>query len=86
MRFTEFDIKKVENAGFYKYSKNTKLLDEFKESGLKCAVVTEYSAKTAGYCATSLQSTIKHFNKEYKHILCICRKGSVFLINEAVDE
>ena len=86
MRFTEFDFKKIKRSDLYKFSKNIRLLDEFKKSGLKCAKVTDWTCKCADYCASSIQQTIKKKHNEYKDIICIGRNGEVFLINEAVDE
>ena len=86
MRFTEFDICKIENPKAYNYSKNIRLLDEFKESGLKCAVVSDYTTKTSQYCATSIKNTISTHSNEYKNIICIHRNGKVYLINEAVNK
>ena len=84
MKFEKYDIKNI--GMHYKRSNNMKLLDDFKKSGLNCAVVTEFTTKNAFYCAASLQNTIKRFHSEYKGIVAISRNGSVFLINEAVEE
>lgn len=84
MKFEKYSIKKIGMG--YKRSNNMKLLDEFKESGLKCAKVTEYTTKTPRYCASSLQQTINRYHKEYRGLRAISRGDEVFLINEAVDE
>jgi hypothetical protein len=84
MKFEKYNIKNI--GMHYKRSNNMKLLDDFKKSGLKCAVVTEWETKTSQYCASSLQLTIKRYHEEYGNILCIHRNGKVILINEAVNE
>lgn len=84
MKFEKYDIK---NLGMhYKRSDNMKLLDEFKASGLKCAIVSEWTCKNARYCSSSIQQTIRRYENEYKNITCILRNDEVFLINEAVTE
>ena len=84
MKFEKYESKKLYMG--YKYSQNMKLLDDFKASGLKCAKVTGWTCKCVRYCASSIQHTIKKHRNEYKNIICICRRGEVFLINEAVNE
>ena len=84
MIFTQYDVSTINTR--YPASCNIKLLDDFKKSGLKCAKVTDWTCKCASYCASSIQQTIKKKRNEYKNIICIGRRGEVFLINEAVEK
>lgn len=81
MTFTEYDYSKIER-GFYKKTKNLDLLDKFRESGLKCAKVEDWTNKDAGQAAASLAQSIKRY--KFNGIIAMSRGGEVFLINKEI--
>lgn len=77
MRFTVCDINE---AKFYKRTKNLKLLEDFRDSGAHCARVEDWSNKNNYVCARSLNGSIKRFR--FSNFKAIARNGEVYLINE----
>lgn len=80
MKLIPYDAEKI-RPEMYKKSKNLLILEEFQNSGLECARVEGFTQANAGYCASSLNLSIKHY-KIY-NIRAISRKGKVYLIKES---
>lgn len=76
MRLVPYDRKKIKR--FYKMSDNYQILKEFAESDHDCMKVEGWTCKTAGYCATSLNGSIKRY--KINGMFAVSRKGEVFLI------
>lgn len=73
----------VENVpGWYKSTGNKQIIDEFIESGMKCAEVEGYTQKNATSCVQSLTQTIKRYRMF--NVRAIQRKGRVFLIRDEI--
>lgn len=79
MRLIPYDLQKIQKNA-YKKSDNLLLLEEFRDSGMKCAKVEGFTQKTAGYCATSLNASIKRY--KMFNIRAMTRKGKVYLVRE----
>ena len=79
MKLVPYERKKIGYLG-YKLSDNYRILEEFADSGLDCAKVEGWTAKTAGYCASSLNNSIKRY--KFAGMVAISRKGEVYLIRE----
>lgn len=77
MKLVPYDIKKIEK-GFYARSENLRLLTEFTESNMDCAIVDNYAHKNANYCSTALNVSIKRYG--IAGIKSIVRNGVVYLI------
>lgn len=81
MKLVPYDLTKV-NAKGYKMSKNQKILEEFRNSDLDCAEVTEFTQCSATTCAASLNASIKRYR--LNTLRAIIREGRVFLIKEPI--
>ena len=80
MKLVSCNIDEIKGMGFYKKSQNYRILSEFINGGLDCTEVVEYTNRTAGQCATSLNNSIKRYHMG--NIRAISRKGKVYLIRE----
>ena len=78
MTLLPYDVEKIENFKAYRKTSNYKILEEFTNSGLKCAVIEDYPHKTANICANSLRVSIARFGM--LGIGVIKRKDKVYLI------
>jgi hypothetical protein len=76
MKFTSATLP---SEAFYKSTKNIKFIEDFRDSGLHCAKVEEYTHKDAYCCASSLKNTIKKCR--ITNIECRTINGEVYLIN-----
>ena len=66
--------------GGYRTTSNKQLIDDFIESGMKCAEVEGFTQQDAKSCASSLYQTIKRYR--VFNVKAIMRKDRVFLIRE----
>ena len=80
MKLVPYERKKLGKTLGYKHSNNLMILEEFADSGLDCAKVEGWTAKTASYCASSLNGSIKRY--KFAGMVAISRKGEVYLIRE----
>ena len=78
MTLIPYDKSKLENFGGFKKTKNQKILEDFVNSNMDCAEVKDFTCKTASYCATSLNISIKRY--KLSGVQALSRKGRVFLI------
>lgn len=78
MRLVAYEMSKLMEGPIFTRTKNMEIIEEFVNSGMDCAKVEGFTQKTADSCATSLNLSIKRFNKA--GIKAISRKGEVFLI------
>ena len=69
-------------TGGYKTTSNKQIIDEFIESGMKCAEIEGFTQKDAKSCACSFYQTIKRFR--VFNVKAIVRKNRVFLIREEI--
>ena len=67
-----------EIEGGYARTKNLKILEEFRDSGLDCAKLEGWTNKDANHAATSLNVSIKRF--KFGGIKATGRAGNVYLI------
>ena len=80
MKLIPYERKKLGATLGYKCSENLRILEEFADSGLDCAKVEGWTAKTAGYSAAALKKSIARY--KFAGITAISRKGEVYLIKE----
>lgn len=78
MKFTEFDLTKLEQRGG-KNSDIFKTLEEFSKAKIRCAKIDEYHHKTAASCAQAFRSATRRYRMP--HIKVTVRKDDVYLIN-----
>lgn len=71
------------NETIYARSDNFRLLDEFMQSGLKCARVEGSTHKKPCSCTSSLNESAKRFN--FFSVKAVVRNGEVYLINTSID-
>lgn len=81
MRFEPANLQK--SKMYYKSSANVELLEKFRESGLKCAKVLDYTTKNGYYCASSLRATAKRY--KMANITAVSVGGVPYLINTEVE-
>ena len=79
MYFTEADIKKVGN---YKRTKIFALLEDFKNSGMKCAKLEGWSYASAKTGTNSISESIKRYN--FDGIRAVAKRGEIYLVNDNV--
>ncbi len=79
MKMVPYDYRKIENVGFYKKTKNAKMLDEFLESGETCVEIVDYAHMNAYSCQSSLSHYIRK-HKLHKMVVAISRNGHVYLV------
>lgn len=79
MYFVEADIKKVGN---YKRTKIFALLEDFKNSGMKCARVEGWSYASPKTGANSINDSIKRY--KFYGIKACAKHGEIYLVNENV--
>ena len=75
-------VKESALSRFMKTTSNKEIIDEFIESGMKCAEVTEYSCKNAYVCAASLNSSIKRYR--VFNVKAVSRNNRVYLVREEI--
>lgn len=80
MKLIPYERKKLGATLGYKCSENLRILEEFANSGLDCAKVEGWTAKTAGYSAAALKKSIARY--KFAGMTAISRKGVVYLIKE----
>lgn len=80
MKFSAYDINKIERRYSYKKSDNLIFLESFIDSGLECAKVENYPHKNADSCLASLKASIKHYNMNGIEC-CMCRR-EIYLIRK----
>lgn len=81
MRFTVCDINE---AKFYKRTKNLKLLEDFRDSGAHCAKVEDWNNKNCYVCTGSLRNSIRRYR--FSTLQAITRNGEVYLINKEAQK
>lgn len=64
----------------YSSSENRRILEQFAESGLECAKVTDFTQKDAYVCAASLRNSIKTY-RMFSYTAIVSR-GEVYLIRK----
>lgn len=79
MKMVPYDYRKIENEGFYRKTKNAKILDEFLESGETCVEIVDYTHVNAYSCQGSLSTYIRS-HKLNKTVEAVARNGRVFLV------
>lgn len=79
MELVKYDRNSIKR-GYYKRSKNQKLLEEFANSEMDCAEVKDFTQKNAKSCCASLNISIKNYHMT--GIYAIYRKNRVFLIKD----
>ena len=75
MKFKEYDYKKVKI-----YNDLYKLLEEFRDSGLKCAILEDVQYSNAEVGARSINQSCARYN--YPYIKAVVNNGQIFLINK----
>ena len=78
MTLTPYDVEKIENFRGFKKTSNYKILEEFINSGMKCAVIDDYPHKNAACCVNCLRTSINRFGM--LNIGIIKRKDKVYLV------
>lgn len=79
MKFVACDEKETNYViKSYKSTKLLTIIEEFIESDLECAKITEHTYVTPSSCAWALNEAIKRYHKT--SIKAITRKGEVYLI------
>ena len=61
MTLTPYDVEKIESANAFKKTSNLKILEEFTNSGMKCAILEDYPHKNANSCVSCLRASISRF-------------------------
>lgn len=79
MYFVEADIKKVGN---YRRTKIFALLEDFKNSGMKCAKLEGWSYANTKTGTTSITESIKRY--KFYGIHAVTRRGEIYLVNDNV--
>ena len=78
MTLTPYDVEKIENFRGFKKTSNYKILEEFINSGMKCAVIDDYPHKNANCCVSCLRASVTRFGM--LNIGIIKRKDKVYLV------
>lgn len=84
MNLVPYDVKKIAGVSYSRKGVIVEVLEEFADSGLKCAKVEGWTHKSAESCAASFHKSIVHFKMSY--IKVTVRKGEVYLINTTIKE
>lgn len=78
MTLIPYNKNDIEHFGSFKKTKMQIILEEFVDSNMDCAEVRDFTHKTAGSCANSLNASAKRF--KLLSVQAISRNGRVFLI------
>lgn len=80
MTIKKVSKKEIPGSKLYSRSDNLRILEEFANAGYEWGEVEDFTQKTAGYCASSLNLSIKRY--KMFHLRAISRGNRVFLHNE----
>lgn len=84
MELVQYNKDLLVGKGWYRKTKNQKLLDDFINSGFICAEVKDFTNMKARYCHSSLLNTIKKFG--YNGIRVMTVDERVFLIRKNEED
>ena len=82
MKFTQVNESELKEKGI-NVSDVFNTLNEFSQSGFKCAKLDSYPHKTAYGCASAFRSAIRRYKRT--HIKVSVRGRGVYLINTLID-
>ena len=82
MKFTQVNESEIRDKGIH-VSDVFDTLNEFSQSGIRCAKLDSYPHKSAYCCAGSFRTAIKRYKRT--HIKVMVRKPDVYLINTLID-
>lgn len=71
MKLVKCDLMEID-GGYYKPTKNQRILKEFIDSGMECAKLEGWTNKTASSCASSLSASVRRFG--FNNIAVVCRQ------------
>lgn len=77
MIFKEFDYKKLKRR-----SNLYKLLEDFRNSGIKCAILENWNYVNAAVGARSINSACANYKHPY--IKAVTKDGQIYLINDLI--